>query len=121
MHSDPAHDRLWDGGVSTRKALILRSVLESDAHGAQCIDHLFHYRNQGGVRHLEVLNALTESRHDRMLLKIGDFAGASQELLDVLLQPVQDSAARLIHELGPFEIRIEPFELFTQLSILIVH
>jgi hypothetical protein len=56
-----------------------------------------------------------------MLLKIGDFTRASQKLLDVLLQLVQDGAARLIHGLGPFEILIEPLELFTQLSILIVH
>ena len=95
--------------------------VESDAHGAERVYHLFHYPSQGGVRHLEVLNALTEPRHDRMFLKTGGFAGASQEFLDVFLQLVQDSTTHLIHGLGPFEIRIEPFELFTQLSILIVH
>src|SRR2546425_9629231 len=56
-----------------------------------------------------------------MLLKTRDFAGTSQEVLDVLLQLVQDGAACLIHRLGPFEVRSEPFELFTQSAILIVH
>jgi hypothetical protein len=38
-----------------------------------------------------------------------------------LLKLVQDGAAPLIHGLCTLEFRIEPFELFTQLAILIVH
>jgi|GEM_PF-3266472 len=71
--------------------------------------------------HLEMLNGPSELCREWMCLKTGVFAGASQKILDVLLQLVQDGATPLIHGLCAFELRIEPFELFTQLAILIVH
>src|SRR5678815_1233331 len=93
----------------------------SDTDGAQRVDHLLHQRDQGGVGHLEVLNPLGEPPGDRMLLKAGDLARAGHEVLEVLLQLVQEGATLLVHALGPLEVGVEAFELFTQQATLIFH